>query len=119
MKLAWFIAVIGLAAGAAGGYFWNHEKSQRELEAEKRVALTGQVKEAETKMKDLSARLETIEGERAALSKDVASKDEELTKLKGTYDQLQDRLKSELKSGDVQLTQSGGKLRVDLVDRVL
>ncbi len=119
MKLAWLVAVLGLAAGAVGGYFYFQEKGQREVEAEKRVTLTGQVKEAETRMRDLNTRLETLESERSALSKDVASKDEELSKLKGTYDQLQDRLKSELKSGDVQLTQSGGKLRVDLVDRVL
>jgi chemotaxis protein MotB len=115
----WVLCILGLAAAAGAGYVAYNERKTRESEADKRVALSTQVKDAETKMRDLNARLETLESERTALTKDVASKDEELNKLKGTYDQLQDRLKSELKSGDVQLTQSGGKLRVDLVDRVL
>jgi chemotaxis protein MotB len=117
--LPWVLAIIGIGGAIGAGYVAWSERKTREGEADKRVQLSAQVKEGETRIRDLTARLESLETERAALSKDVASKDEELNKLKGTYDQLQDRLKSELKSGDVQLTQSGGKLRVDLVDRVL
>ncbi|MCA1663153.1 MAG: flagellar motor protein MotB, partial [Myxococcales bacterium] len=55
----------------------------------------------------------------AELSKDVASKDEELTKLKATETELKNKLKAELSSGDISLTEDGGKLRVGLVDKVL
>ncbi|HEX9103123.1 MAG TPA: flagellar motor protein MotB, partial [Polyangia bacterium] len=81
---------------------------------------------AEAKAKELEGKLEAAEAERAqlaaakeSLSKDVASKDEELQKLKATETQLKDKLKVELSSGDISLTEDGGKLRVGLVDKVL
>jgi|GEM_PF-800161 len=73
-----------------------------------------------------NARIAALEKENAALklsadalSKDVAAKADELAKLKGTYDALQENMKAEIAKGDVSLTQSGGKLQVDLVDKVL
>jgi chemotaxis protein MotB len=122
----WFLFILALAAAAGGGYlaFTEHEKTVA-LDTRLQAANTGG-SNSEAKLKELTAKLDAVEAERAALaaakdelSKNVQSKDEELSKLKGTYDQLQDKLKSELKSGDVSLTESGGRLRVDLVDKVL
>jgi chemotaxis protein MotB len=122
----WFLFLLALAAAGGGGYlaFTEHEKNVA-LDTRLQGANTGS-SNAEAKLKELTAKVEALEAEKAqlaqakdSLSKDVQSKDEELSKLKGTYDQLQDKLKSELKSGDVSLTESGGKLRVDLVDKVL
>ena len=94
---------------------------QREIEK-----LAPKAADADVKIEDLTAKLEAAEAERsqlaaakAELSKDVASKDEELQKLKATETQLKDKLKSELSSGDISLTEDGGKLRVGLVDKVL
>jgi chemotaxis protein MotB len=39
--------------------------------------------------------------------------------LKGTYDKLEEKMKDEIDKGDIRLSQSGGKLRVDLVDKIL
>jgi chemotaxis protein MotB len=122
----WWFAVLALLV--AGGLGWlafdQYDRAEtllKHLEGDR-----AQLAAADAKQKDLTAKLETAENERNALqaardelSKDVQSKDEELAKLKGTYDQLQDKLKSELSSGDVRLSESGGKLRVDLVDKVL
>jgi chemotaxis protein MotB len=114
-----------LAAGGAVFFMLGQREKmsvvQRDLEDVRPRATN-----AEAKVKDLTAKLETTENERAALaaakeslSKDVASKDEELAKLKATETELKDKLKAELSSGDISLTEDGGKLRVGLVDKVL
>jgi chemotaxis protein MotB len=122
----WVIAVLALCAAGGAGYWAN-------LTHDKNVAISGDVAglrtratEAEAKLKDVSAKLDAADAERAQLaqakeelSKNVASKDEELAKLKATETQLQEKLKAELSSGDVSLTEDGGKLRVGLVDKVL
>ncbi|MDB4969516.1 MAG: OmpA/MotB domain protein [Myxococcales bacterium] len=125
-KAPWLLAATALAAaGGAGWYGYSASQKTGSLEAQVKT-LTAKSAESEAKAKDLTTKLEAAETERVALasardelSKNMASKDEELSKLKGTYDQLQDKLKGELKSGDVRLTEAGGKLRVDLVDKVL
>jgi chemotaxis protein MotB len=114
-----------LAAGGAGYLaFTQYDKNAR-MDAQLKAAQT-KAADAEAEQKEMAAKLEAAQTERAQLaaakdelSKNVAVKDEELAKLKGTYDQLQEKLKSELKSGDVSLTEDGGRLRVGLVDKVL
>ncbi len=122
----WVVTLLALCAAGGAGYFAmaQHEK-RGELQASI-DALRPRASDAEAKVKDLQAKLDATEAERAqlaaakdALSKDVASKDEELAKLKSTENELKDKLKSELSSGDVSLTEDGGKLRVGLVDKVL
>jgi chemotaxis protein MotB len=120
-----FAIVMGVAAGGIGYVAYNLYDRGSELEAKNKV-LTAKATEADAKHKDLQAKLDAAESERLRLaaakeelSKDVASKDEELAKLKATHDQLQEKLKAELSSGDVSLTEDGGKLRVGLVDKVL
>jgi chemotaxis protein MotB len=49
----------------------------------------------------------------------VQAKTGELAQLKGTYDKLEDKMKDEIAKGDIRLSQSGGRLRVDLVDKIL
>ena len=49
----------------------------------------------------------------------MQAKTGELEQLKGTYDKLEDKMKDEIAKGDIRLSQSGGKLRVDLVDKIL
>ncbi len=59
----WVLTILGLAAAAGAGYVAYNERKTRETEADKRVTLGNQVKDAETKMRDLTARLETLESE--------------------------------------------------------
>jgi chemotaxis protein MotB len=120
------LAVVALAAAGGAGWFATREHDKRELVAGELASLRTRAAEAEAKEKDVAARLEAAENEKVALaaakeelSKNVQLKDEELQKLKATQDQLQEKLKVELKSGDVSLTNDGGRLRVGLVDKVL
>lgn len=43
----------------------------------------------------------------------------ELARLKATYDSLEDKLKAEIGRGDIRLSQAGGRIQVDLVDKIL
>jgi chemotaxis protein MotB len=76
-------------------------------------------KQAEEKLAALDAEKTEVVAARDALAKSVEAKSSELAELKGTYNQLQEKMKEEIAHGDIQLTQSGGKLRVGLVDKIL
>ncbi|MBI3180894.1 MAG: OmpA family protein [Myxococcales bacterium] len=80
--------------------------------AAKLSALEQKVSQLEEDKKSLTAQVE-------ALSDDLSEKEAELDKLKATYDSLEEKMKAEIKRGDVQLTQAGGKIRVDMVDKIL
>ncbi|HEX6838882.1 MAG TPA: hypothetical protein VF334_20025, partial [Polyangia bacterium] len=125
-KAPWVVTLLALCGAGAAGYFAMGEHEKRGELQSSVDALRPRANEADAKIKDLTAKLDAAEAERASLaaakeslSKDVASKDEELQKLKATETELKDKLKSELSSGDVSLTEDGGKLRVGLVDKVL
>src|SRR3954468_10965315 len=125
-KAPWVITLLALL-GAGGVTFFALGLHEKKAELQREVEKLGpKANEADAKIKELTAKLEATEAERAQLaaakaelSTAVASKDEELTKLKATETQLKDKLKAELSSGDISLTEDGGKLRVGLVDKVL
>jgi chemotaxis protein MotB len=56
---------------------------------------------------------------RNELSVQVQAKEEELQRLQGTYQELESKMKEEIAKGDIRLSQSGGRIKVDLVDRIL
>jgi chemotaxis protein MotB len=122
----WGIAFLLLLIGGGIGWYAYHLREQNADIGEQEAAWKSRALDAEAKVKDATAKLTAAEDERAKLaqakdelSKDVASKSEELARLKATETQLQEKLKAELSSGDVSLTEDGGKLRVGLVDKVL
>jgi chemotaxis protein MotB len=125
-KAPWVITLLALL-GAGGVTFFALGLHEKKAELQREVdQLRPKANEADAKIKELTAKLESTEAERAQLaaakaelSTAVASKDEELAKLKATETQLKDKLKAELSSGDISLTEDGGKLRVGLVDKVL
>src|SRR6185369_10165641 len=126
-RAPWALLVVTMA-GAAGGGYWLYgdreraragekvalagEKAAKDAEDEARKSMTEQIDKLETEKSELSAA-------KAELAKDVEAKTDELTQLKGTYDKLEDKMKDEIARGDIRLSQSGGKLRVDLVDKIL
>lgn len=122
----WLLFLMALAVAAGAGWLALDQHDRAVAFETKLLSASKGTTDNENKVKELQQKLDAAEAERTQLaaardelSKNVASKDEELAKLKGTYDQLQDKLKSELKSGEVSLSEDGGKLRVGLVDKVL
>jgi chemotaxis protein MotB len=122
----WILLVLGLA-GAGGGAAWMYNelgKAKTAAAAAETTAKAAEAKRAE--LAPLPEKLEKLEAENSelktakeALTRDVEAKTGELAELKGTADKLQAQMKDEIARGDIRLTESGGRLRVDLVDKIL
>jgi chemotaxis protein MotB len=129
-RMPWVLtaAVVVIAGYAA---FWGYgERARLKAKAE---AAQGKAREAlaagETMHRQLSAlqaEKDALESDKEALAtardnlaKSVEEKSSELATLKGTTDRLREKMKDEIAKGDIQLTESGGKLRVGLVDKIL
>ncbi len=128
--LPWLLFTLSLCAlGALGyyGYGWLEQERARADDAMK------QYQEAREKIAGLEAerklamgRAEQLEGEKSqlaterdALNQEVEEKEAELAKLRATYDDLEDKMKDEISKGEIRVTQGGGKVQVDLVDKIL
>ena len=122
-RLPLIAAALALVGASAVAYTQYRERekaiasasaTQQELKAVK-----AKVTELETQKTQLEADKEELEAAKAELSKSMAAKEGELNELKGTYDSFRDKMKEEIARGEINLEQTGGKLRVGLVDKVL
>jgi chemotaxis protein MotB len=119
----WVLVVLTLVgAGAGGAWMWGEMGKTKAAAAEAQAHATA----AEAKRAELAPKVEKLEADNAelttakeTLTRDVEAKTGELAQLKGTADKLQAQMKDEIARGDIRLTESGGKLRVDLVDKIL
>jgi chemotaxis protein MotB len=109
-------------------------KAQSDSQASQIQALQANLDAAKTNNADLMKTLEAKKGElnqrMAELTKQnqdneqklrdlEQAKEAEIAKLKGSYDQLVNGLKSELDAGQVTITQLKGRLSVNMVDKIL
>jgi chemotaxis protein MotB len=126
-KAPWMLVGLMLAAGGFAGlrFYQELQKTKGEARAATDKAATD-VAAATAAQKELTDRVEKLEGEKAELanakeelSKEVEAKSGELEQLKGTYDKLESQMKDEIARGDISLSQDGGRLRVGLVDKIL
>jgi chemotaxis protein MotB len=116
------IWVAGLLVLAAAGYGVHRGlKENRRLSAELEKA-----KQSERALQELQGRASKLEKEKAALlaerdalQTNVQAKETALAALKEAQSKIQEKMKEEIAKGDIALTQSGGKLRVDMVDKIL
>lgn len=103
----------------------EQSKSQQEIAAlrsqketlEKDLATLRQEKQtAETEIASLNDRLARVQ---KAVSDVAAQKDEEINRLKGTYENLVKDLKGEIEKGEIKVTQIRDRLTVNLVEKIL
>jgi chemotaxis protein MotB len=126
------LVVLGLAAvGAAGIAYWQYSarteavaavadaKQELKKEKAKSAALEAEKAALEAEKGQLESDKAGLEAAKAELSKSVQVKEDELAALKGTYDKFREKMKDEIAHGDIHLEQTGGKLRVGLVDKLL
>jgi len=122
-KLPWFLLVLVLGGVGYGGYLGLKERGRLMEQASAATVASAKAeaakKQAEEKLAALESEKTEVVAARDALAKSVEAKSSELAELKGTFNQLQEKMKEEIAHGDIQLTQSGGKLRVGLVDKIL
>jgi len=119
----WVLTAIAVLGGAAVAVLlWMRLEVARGEAATAKTGLERTVAERA----ELSQRLEKMEADKAdllalrnELSVRVQAKEEELAKLQGTYQELEAKMKEEISKGDVRLSQAGGRIKVDLVDRIL
>jgi chemotaxis protein MotB len=129
-RTPWVLFFLSLLAGA-GVAVWLLYRLDRDR-GEFAAAKSGlddakvQLDKARAERAELETRLEKIESEKAdllalknELSRDVQAKEEELAKLKGTFDELQEKMKAEIAKGDIRLSQANGRVKVDVVDAIL
>ena len=121
--MPWVLFTVALLGGAGGAAFLLMKLAGARLEA---AAAAEALERAKVERAELAQRLDKVEAERAdllalrnELSGQVQAKEEELAKLQGTYQELAAKMKEEIAKGDVRLSQSGGRIKVDLVDKIL
>ncbi|HEX9050844.1 MAG TPA: OmpA family protein [Anaeromyxobacter sp.] len=115
-RAPWILFLLALVGGAAAaGYLWLRLQTAQ-----------GDLAAIQQRDQELQQRVQTMESEKAdlvtlrnELSLQVQAKDEEIQKLQGTYNELEAKMKEEIAKGDVFLSQSGGRIKVDLVDKIL
>jgi chemotaxis protein MotB len=129
-RAPWVLTVA--VAGLAGyGAYWDYgERARLTAKAEAahsaaRAALAAsqsmqrQLAAVQDEKDGLEADKAALTAARDNLAKSVEEKSSELATLKSTTDKLREKMKDEIAKGDIQLTESGGKLRVGLVDKIL
>ena len=116
---SWALVVL-LLAGAGYGARWGWKERQRLLGELSKAAQTEQtLRDTEGRMAALQAERNNLVGERVALQMSVQAKDAALAQLKEAQDRIQEKVKEEIARGEIALTQSGGRLKVDMVDKIL
>ncbi len=127
---AWvgFFAAVA-AGGAASLYLRNELQGARAQAAASNVKVLDAQRKLETFQRsqtEAEARLEKLAAERTdlvarqtELARDVEAKEEELARVKATADELEEKMKAEIANGDIRLSQANGRLKVDMVDKIL
>jgi chemotaxis protein MotB len=115
----WLLLIL-VVGGAGYGAHWGLKERQRLLgELQKSAATEKARQELEQRTSALEAEKLALLGEREALQKDVVAKEGQLAELKDTHDKIQEKMKDEIAKGEIELSQSGGRLRVDMIDKIL
>ena len=129
-RLPWMLLVLGLAIAAAASVFLLRRIAVLRAEVTSAGARAldadGQLAEARGTVAELQEKLRLVEKDKSSLvaardelSSSVQAKEDELTRLKGTAQELEEKMKAEIARGEIRLSQANGRLQVDLVDKIL
>lgn len=129
-KLPWVLWVLTLViALGAGWWLWKQREADqlnREDLSRALVDATRARTDTEAKNVELRKEVDQLTGERDALTHkttELAStleqREAELARLTATSRSLEEKLAAEIKRGDVKVTQTDGRIQVDLIDKVL
>lgn len=122
-RKGWLAAGLALVAGATASFLlWTsgQEQAQRAVAAETaqqqaRDAAAAAARDVE-QLKATVERLTRENTELLALKQQLA---DDVSRLQATQDELQQKMKGEIDAGDVVVVSEGGRLRVDLIDKIL
>jgi chemotaxis protein MotB len=88
--------------------------AKQELKAAKE-----QMAELEEHAEQLQAEKEALETAKADLAKSMHAKEGELNETQGSFKSFKEKMKDEIARGEIDLDETGGKLRVGVVDKIL
>ena len=128
--LPWVLWLFTLAAVVAGAWFakqrYDDETAQKDIALAQADGQSVRAMNFEATARALQDKLDALEHERAELatrneelSSTLEQREAELARLTATYKALEDKMQAEIKRGDIHVTQVGGRIQVDLVDKVL
>jgi chemotaxis protein MotB len=129
-RLPWTLLVLALAAGAGASLVLLRRvealRAETTSAGAKVLEADGKLAEAGATIADLQARVQLLEKDKShllaaqdELSSSVREKEDELARLKGTAQELEEKMKAEIARGEIRLSQANGRLQVDLVDKIL
>jgi chemotaxis protein MotB len=135
--LPWLLWVLTLASALGAGY-WAMQRFEEIQKARAEAISATEVasKKASDCQQDLDAvtvklaglteerdglvkQVNELESKASELTSTLEEREKELARLTATYHSLEDKMAAEIKRGDVKLSQSEGRIQVDLVDKVL
>ena len=120
----WIVAFLALAGAGAGGYMLYQGRQHAREDADggdaTRAGRRGRRRRSwRRRSRSWRPRRPSSPRRRRNCRRTCRRRPASWQQLKGTYDKLEDKMKDEIAKGDIRLSQSGGKLRVDLVDKIL
>jgi chemotaxis protein MotB len=77
------------------------------------------IAEQDKRIEQLQAEKETLETAKAELAKSMQAKEGQLSEAQGSFKSFQEKMKDEIARGEIDLEETGGKLRVGVVDKIL
>ncbi len=127
---AWLLLLLLLAAVGAALYFGYPRLQAERAEAGRVRDERDQLKRSadewsnakqalEDHTKILEEQNQQLQQQRDMLGQELQKKDAQISQLQSTYDSLEEKLNSEIKKGEIRLSQAGGRINVDLVDKIL
>ena len=115
----WMLLAVVVGGGLYGAH-WSLKDRQRLLaNVDKAAASETARQELERRVTALAAEKAAWMAERQELQKDLQAKQSALSQLQDTHDKIKEKMKEEIAKGEIELHQSGGRLRVDMVDKIL
>jgi chemotaxis protein MotB len=77
------------------------------------------IAEQDKRIEQLQAEKEALETAKAELAKSMQTKEGQLSEAQGSFKSFQEKMKDEIARGEIDLEETGGKLRVGVVDKIL
>jgi chemotaxis protein MotB len=133
-RLPWVLLAVALLVGAAVAMVQARRLGEaralalaltEKVQEEQRAASlrVAQARDAAASLEAKATRLErensVLQLHESELSTSVSAQEDELARLRVTAAELEEKMKAEIGKGEIQLSESGGRLRVALVDKIL
>lgn len=117
MRGAFFVTLLVAVLLGALVWYLHDDRSRMQLRADSLSTITDSLAGEAAKLRAGTQALATALDSQAIAA--ARQKDEEIQRLKGTFDELERSMQSEIAQGQIQVTRMADRLKVSMVDRIL